>query len=145
MDKKILVTGGSGLIGTYLKDILPSASYVSSKDYNLLKENEVRKMFIDLKPDVVIHLAALVGGIHHNIEEPVRYFEENIIMNTLVLRESFKNNVGRFTGILSSCIYPDNISKFPIEEDKLFEGSPHEDLFSYSYAKKKGLLLGNGE
>ena len=51
-------------------------------------------------------------------------------------RESFKNNVGRFTGILSSCIYPDNISKFPIEEDKLFEGSPHEDLFSYSYAKR---------
>jgi len=136
MDKKILVTGGSGLIGTYLKNILPSASYVSSKDYNLLKENEVRKMFIDLKPDVVIHLAALVGGIHHNIEEPVRYFEENIIMNTLVLRESFKNNVSRFTGILSSCIYPDNISKFPIEEDKLFEGSPHQDLFSYSYAKR---------
>ena len=136
MDKKILVTGGSGLIGTYLKDIMPSASYVSSKDYNLLKENEVRKMFIDFKPNVVIHLAALVGGIHHNIEEPVRYFEENIIMNTLVLRESFKNNVSRFTGILSSCIYPDNISKFPIEEDKLFEGSPHQDLFSYSYAKR---------
>jgi len=136
MEKKILVTGGTGLIGNYLKKILPVATYVSSKDYNLLKEDEVKKMFNDIKPKIVIHLAALVGGIHHNIEEPVRYFEENIIMNTFVLKESFKNNVDRFTGILSSCIYPDNLKKFPIHEKNLFEGSPHEDLFSYSYAKR---------
>ena len=50
-------------------------------------------MFKDLKPNIVIHLAALVGGVHHNIEEPVRYFEENIIMNTLLLRECFQNKV----------------------------------------------------
>ena len=110
--------------------------YVSSKDYNLLKEPEVKKMFNDIKPRTVIHLAALVGGVHHNIEEPVRYFEENILMNTLVLRESFKNKVLRFTGILSSCIYPDNVIDFPIREDKLFDGAPHKDLFSYSYAKR---------
>jgi len=136
MEKKILITGGSGLIGTYLKELMPSAKYVSSKDYNLLNEREVIKMFKDIKPKIVIHLAALVGGVHHNIEEPVRYFEENIIMNTLVLRESFRNKVDRFTGILSSCIYPDNLSEFPIKEDKLLEGAPHKDLFSYSYAKR---------
>ena len=90
MQEKILITGGSGLIGSYLKDILPNAIYVNSKDYNLLIENDVKKMFKEIKPDIVIHLAALVGGIHHNIEEPVRYFEENILMNTLVIRESFK-------------------------------------------------------
>ena len=132
----ILVTGGSGLIGTYLKEILPDATYVSSKDFNLVNQEEVSLMFKKIKPTTVIHLAALVGGIHHNIEEPVRYFEENILMNTFVLRESFKNNVKHFTGILSSCIYPNEINEFPIKEDKLLIGAPHEDLFSYSYAKR---------
>jgi len=136
MSKEILVTGGTGLIGSYLKKILPEAEYVGSKDYNLLKENQVQTMFKEIKPNIVIHLAALVGGVHHNIEEPVKYFEENIIMNTFVLKESFKNNVSRFTGLLSSCIYPDNIKKYPIDEDKLIQGAPHEDLFSYSYAKR---------
>ena len=132
----ILVTGGSGLIGTYLKEILPEATYVSSKDFNLVKQKEVSLMFKKIKPTNVIHLATLVGGIHHNIQEPVRYFEENILMNTFVLRESFKNNVKHFTGILSSCIYPNEIKEFPIKEDKLLIGAPHEDLFSYSYAKR---------
>ena len=132
----ILVTGGSGLIGTYLKEILPDAIYVSSKDFNLVNQEEVSLMFKKIKPTTVIHLAALVGGIHHNIQEPVRYFEENILMNTFVLRESFKNNVEHFTGVLSSCIYPNEINEFPIKEDKLLIGAPHEDLFSYSYAKR---------
>jgi len=132
----ILVTGGSGLIGTYLKEILPDATYVSSKDFNLINQEEVSLMFKKIKPTTVIHLAALVGGIHHNIQEPVKYFEENILMNTFMLRESFKNNVKHFTGILSSCIYPDEINEFPIKEDKLLIGAPHKDLFSYSYAKR---------
>jgi GDP-L-fucose synthase len=93
-------------------------------------------MFQDIKPHIVIHLAALVGGVHHNIEEPVKYFEENVLMNTFVLKESYKFNVKRFTGILSSCIYPDKISSYPIKEDQLIEGAPHQDLFSYSYAKR---------
>ena len=83
MNKRVLVTGGSGLIGTYLKKYLPTATYVSSRDFNLLVEDDVKKMFKEFKPNIVIHLAALVGGVHHNIEEPVRYFEENILMNTL--------------------------------------------------------------
>ena len=99
MDKKILVTGGSGLIGSYLKNFIPTAIYVSSKEYNLLNLNEVEEMFKKIKPKIVIHLAAVVGGIHHNIKEPVKYFEENILMNTFVLRESFKSKVENFTGI----------------------------------------------
>ncbi len=136
MTKRVLVTGGSGLIGTYLQQYLPSAIYVNSKDYNLLIEDDVKKMFKELKPNIVIHLAALVGGVHHNIEEPVRYLEENVLMNTFVLKESFKQNVNRFTGILSSCIYPDKITEYPIKEHMLFDGAPHEDLFSYAYAKR---------
>ena len=136
MENLILITGGTGLIGTYLKSIMPTAKYVSSKDYNLLIESDVKRMFQELRPKIVIHLAALVGGVHHNIVEPVRYFEENVLMNTLILRESYRNNVERFTGILSSCIYPDKISSYPIKENNLFEGAPHKDLFSYSYAKR---------
>ena len=78
--------------------------------FNLLVEDDVKKMFKEFKPNIVIHLAALVGGVHHNIEEPVRYFEENILMNTFVLKESYKQKVDKFTGILSSCIYPDKIT-----------------------------------
>jgi len=133
---EILVTGGTGLIGTYLKKILPDAKYVSSKDYNLLDLTEVKKMFLEIKPKKVIHLAAVVGGVHHNIEEPVKYFEENILMNTFILKESFANNVENFLGILSSCIYPDDIAEYPIKESELLNGAPHKDLFSYSYAKR---------
>ena len=52
-------------------------------------------MFKDLKPNIVIHLAALVGGVHHNIEEPIKYFEENILMNTLMIKYSFKNKIDK--------------------------------------------------
>ena len=134
--KKILVTGGTGLVGTYLKKILPDATYVSSKDYNLLDKKEVQRMFTDIKPRKIIHLAARVGGVHHNIQEPVKYFEENLLMNTFVLQESFLNNVESFLGILSSCIYPNDVKSYPIKEENLLQGAPHQDLFSYSYAKR---------
>tara|TARA_A100001011_G_C14210701_1_gene799779 strand:+ start:160 stop:1074 length:915 start_codon:yes stop_codon:yes gene_type:complete len=133
---KILVTGGSGLVGRYLKQIMPDAYYISSDDYDLTKENEVELLFKKNRFKTVIHLAARVGGIHHNIIEPVKYFEENILMNTLILKYSYKNRVKYFLTLLSSCIYPDNIKKFPIKEKNLFEGAPHESLFSYSYAKR---------
>ena len=88
-----MVTGGTGLVGEHLKKILPEAIYLNSKDFDLTKQLQVKKMFKEIKPNIVIHLAALVGGVHHNIQEPVRYFEENILMNTLIIQESFKSNV----------------------------------------------------
>ena len=134
--RKIVVTGGSGLLGRYLKKLLPDATYLSSTDYNLLEQTEIRMMFKKLKPDILIHLAAQVGGVHHNILEPVKYLDNNIIMNTLVLREAFKNKVKRFITVLSSCVFPDRIKKYPISEDMLHQGSPHNDLFSYAYSKR---------
>ena len=87
---KILVTGGSGLVGRYLKQIMPDAYYISSNDYDLTREHEVELLFKKNKFKTVIHLAARVGGIHHNIKEPVKYFEENILMNTFILKYSTK-------------------------------------------------------
>ena len=133
---KILVTGGSGLIGQYLQKILPNAIYISSKDYDLTIERDVIKLFKKNNFKTVIHLAARVGGIHHNILEPVKYFEENILMNTLILKYSYIYNVKNFLTLLSSCIYPDEIKSYPIKEKYLFDGAPHKSLFSYSYAKR---------
>ena len=133
---KILITGATGLVGSYLKKIITDATCVSSKDYNLLEHKNVKQMFKDIQPNIVIHLAARVGGVHHNILEPVKYFEENILMNTFIISEAYKNNVDFVIGILSSCIYPNQINEYPINETKLFEGAPHQDLFSYAYAKR---------
>jgi len=133
---KILITGATGLVGRYLKKIIPEATCVSSKDYNLLEHKYVKQMYEDIHPNTVIHLAARVGGIHHNILEPVKYFEENILMNTFIISEAYNNNVDSFIGILSSCIFPNQVNEYPINEKKIFEGEPHQDLFPYAYAKR---------
>ena len=134
--KKILVTGGSGLVGTYLKKILPNAIYITSKDYNLTKEMDVKQMFNDHHPDTIIHLAARVGGIIDNINHPAEYFTENVLMNTLLIEYSYRNNVNQFLGILSTCIYPDTVESYPLKETDLHSGPPTITNFSYGYSKR---------
>ncbi len=136
MENKILVTGGSGLTGTSLKKILPDAFYVSSKDYDLTNELDVIKMFNDIKPKIVIHLAARVGGILDNMERPADYFTENILMNSLIVKYSYLNKVNRLIGMLSSCIFPDTMDKYPMTESDLHLGSPPTSNFSYAYSKR---------
>lgn len=133
---RIVVTGGSGLVGKSLKKIIPNARYLSSSDYNLTKENEVVKMFKTEKPNAVIHLAAKVGGIIDNIKKPYDYFTENIIMNSLLVEYSHHFNVERFIGILSTCIYPDVVENYPMTETDLHKGPPTETNFSYGYSKR---------
>jgi GDP-L-fucose synthase len=133
---KILVTGGSGMVGQSLKKYLPNATYISSKDYDLTSETHVYQMFNNIKPNIVIHLAAKVGGIMDNITYPADYFDKNIIMNTLILKWAQQLNVERFIGILSTCIYPDVVETYPITEDMLHLGPPTKTNFSYGYAKR---------
>jgi len=133
---KILVTGGSGMVGKSLKKYLPDATYISSKDYDLTSEMQVYQMFNNIKPNTVIHLAAKVGGIVDNITYPADYFDQNIIMNTLVLKWAQQHNIKRFIGILSTCIYPDIVESYPITEDMLHLGPPTKTNFSYGYAKR---------
>jgi len=132
----VLVTGGSGLVGMALKKILPNAIYVGSKDYDLTKENEVIKMFDTVKPSIVIHLAAKVGGILDNMEYPAEYFVDNILINSLVVKYSYIYNVKRLITVLSSCIYPNELEKYPLKEEDLHKGPPTESNFSYGYAKR---------
>jgi GDP-L-fucose synthase len=135
-NKKILVTGGSGLVGKYLNKILPEAIYLSSSDYDLTTEDGVKRMFLKHKPEVVVHLAARVGGIIDNINHPAEYFTQNVLMNTLLIEYSRIFNVKKFIGVLSTCIYPDTAKKYPMDESMLHEGPPTLTNFSYGYSKR---------
>ena len=134
--EKILVTGGSGLVGKYLKKYLPEAVYLSSKDFDLTTEDGVKRMYLKYKPDVVIHLAAKVGGILDNINKPAEYYTQNVMMNTLLVDYAKKLNVKRFIGVLSTCIFPDIMETYPMKEEDLHLGPPTTTNFSYGYAKR---------
>jgi GDP-L-fucose synthase len=136
MQSKIVVTGGSGLVGKALKKYLPNAVYLSSKDFDLTNENQVKSMYEWYKPEVVIHLAAKVGGILDNISKPAEYFTDNVLMNTLLIEYAHKSNIKRFIGILSTCIYPDTVENYPMKETDLHLGPPTVTNFSYGYAKR---------
>jgi GDP-L-fucose synthase len=134
--KNILVTGGSGMVGKSLKKILPNATYISSKDCDLTNELSVSKLLTNNKYDVVIHLAAKVGGIIDNINKPDDYLVDNIQMNTNIIKWSRLSGVERFIGILSTCIYPDKVDSYPMTEEVLHDGPPAPTNFSYGYAKR---------
>ena len=134
--EKIIVTGGSGLVGKYLKNILPQAIFISSSDYDLTKEEQVIKMYEDHKPNRIIHLAAKVGGIIDNIEFPIKYLDDNILMNTFLLKYSIKFDLKRFTCILSSCAYPKNCKNNTFKEENLHDGLLDQNTFSYGLSKR---------
>lgn len=136
VNKKIIITGGSGLIGRHLKKILPSAIYLSSKDCNLMNATEIDTIMDRYKPSVVIHLAAKVGGILDNINYPVDYIEQNLIMNGNLLKKCHEYNVDRVIAILSTCVYPDKSNKYPMSEKELFNGPPAKTNFSYAISKR---------
>lgn len=138
MNNGILITGGSSMVGQHLRKLLPNAIYFNSSHANLTEQGDVRRIIRNMKPRTVIHLAARVGGILDNIEHPGEYFYENTMMNTMLMEESRLNGVERFIGILSTCIYPDQLSEsfYPLKEEVLFMGPPTPTNFSYGYAKR---------
>lgn len=134
--KKILITGGTGMVGKHLYDIFPNATYVGSKDCDLTNYSDVQDLIYNNKPTHIVHLAAKVGGIQDNISKPAEYFDDNILMNTHILKASHKYGVKRFIGILSTCIYPDIVEKYPMTENDMFLGPPTPTNFSYGYSKR---------
>ena len=132
----ILVTGGSGLVGKHLKEVLPDAVYISSRDFDLMDINRVDDMMDFFKPKVVVHLAARVGNLIDNMTYPVEYLEQNVIMASNVLRKCHEYNTDRVIAMLSTCIYPDVVKKYPMVEEYLFNGPPPPTNFSYGIAKR---------
>ncbi len=124
------------MVGKHLQEILPKATYIGSKECDLTSWKEVEYMMFLNKPTHVIHLAAKVGGIQDNISKPAEYFDDNILMNTHMLKASKQFQVKRFIGILSTCIYPDVVENYPMKEEDIFLGPPTQSNFSYGYAKR---------
>jgi len=134
---RILVTGGSGMVGSAFKSVDTDHELilVGSKDYNLKNETHVRKMIKTTRPDSIIHLAAKVGGIKGNMSYMSDFFYDNIKINTNVLNESRKFGIKKVLSLLSTCVYPGNPS-YPLTEDQIHNGEPHESNFGYAYAKR---------
>ena len=133
---KILVTGGTSTVGKHLQQIMPQAIYLSSKDCDLTNYKETLKVFAEVKPDIVIHLAALVGGIQDNINRPVDYLEQNIYINLNTIKASYEVGANRLIALASTCIFPDTVEKYPMTEEDIFNGAPTPTNFEYAYSKR---------
>ena len=136
---KILVTGGSGLVGYSIKKVCNQDDnefiFVSSKDYDLTDINQVDNMFKTILPDSVIHLGANVGGLYKNMTQNLEIFESNLIMNFNILKKSHQYNIQKVISCLSTCIFPDETT-YPIDENMIHNGKPHNSNYGYSYAKR---------
>ena len=132
---EILVTGGSGMIGRAMKELIPKAKFIGSDRYDLRKQNDVEYLFYKEKPECVIHLAARVGGVEANYNNPGKFYYDNIMINTNVLECSRKHKVKKVLSVLSTCIYPDS-TKYPLVEEQIHNGEPHYTNYAYAYAKR---------
>merc|ERR1712117_335257 len=140
--KVILVTGGTGLGGRGIQPVIEKDKkageewvFLSSKDANLLSEEDTNAVFEKYKPTHVIHLAALVGGLFANMSSNADFFRSNMKMNDNILEASKKMNVKKLVSCLSTCIFPDKTT-YPIDETMVHNGPPHPSNFGYSYAKR---------
>lgn len=134
-NSKILVTGGSGMIGVALQSVAPDAVFLSSKDCDLLDQKQTEEIFDHYKPDSVIHLAARVGGVKANYDNLGLFFADNMRININVLDAARKSNVGKLVSLMSTCVYPD-AAHYPLTEDQINKGEPHYTNFAYAYAKR---------
>ena len=134
-NQKILITGGSGLLGRSLKDIKPEFTYLSSKDVNLCDQAEVEKTLDLYAPDKILHLAARVGGIKWNTESPYDFIHINNTMNTNVINYCVKKNIPIIFSS-STCVYPKEARSYPMTEDMVNDGEPEPTNDSYAYSKR---------
>ena len=141
MVKSILVTGGYGLVGSALQSIQYEyrpdyfITFLNSKMCNLLDLQQTMLVFNEIKPTVVIHLAACVGGLFKNMSEKVKMIDENLTINTNVLKASHAAGVKKLVACLSTCIFPD-LTTYPINESMINDGPPHSSNEGYAYAKR---------
>jgi GDP-L-fucose synthase len=129
---KILVTGGTGLIGSSFDD---SCIKVGSKQYDLTSKSDTNRMISDNSPEVIVHTAAKVGGVGANMKYPANFYYDNIMMNTNVIDSCHILKVKKLICFLSTCVFPDDI-EYPLTEDKIHNGKPHSTNSAYAYAKR---------
>lgn len=135
------MTGGSGLVGRHLRLLMPEATYVSGREFDLTRPGQVDRLLSMERWTRVVHLSALVGGILDNMARPTAYLEDNLLMNTYFLRRCRETEIPRLTAILSSCIYPDADSLslgygYPMREEAMHAGPPAKSNLGYAVAKR---------
>ena len=135
MNKKILVTGGTGMVGHALKQIMSDGTFISSTDCDLRNKEDVFRLYKKHKPTHVVHLAAKVGGIAANSNYLADFYIDNVEINTNVLAAAHYNNTEKVVSLLSTCIYPDK-AKYPLTENQIHLGPPHSSNYAYAYAKR---------
>jgi GDP-L-fucose synthase len=143
-DKRIVITGGAGFLGRHviqeLRRINCSNLFVPrSSDYDLRKPEQVRRLYHDVRPAIVIHLAAVVGGIGANRENPGRFFYENLVMGVELIEQARIFGLEKFVALGTVCAYP-KFTPVPFKEDDLWIGYPEETNAPYGLAKKMLLV-----
>tara|TARA_R110001599_G_scaffold152351_1_gene337348 strand:- start:2559 stop:3455 length:897 start_codon:yes stop_codon:yes gene_type:complete len=139
----VLVTGGSGFVGTRLKKQNPNWTFLSSRDCDLTDYSSVHDMFISEKPDAILHLASKVGGIKENSTKQAEFYDTNTYINTNVLKAAHNAGINRVLSCLSTCAYPDVVSTYPFVEEDILSGPPAKTNFTYGYTKRALLVQTN--
>jgi GDP-L-fucose synthase len=142
--ERVVVTGGAGFLGSYVVDRLRERGVENvfvprSKDYDLVRAENIRRLYDDANPDLVIHLAAVVGGIGANRANPGRYFYDNLMMGAQLMEEARLRGVRKFLATGTICAYP-KFTPVPFKEDELWNGYPEETNAPYGLAKKMMLV-----
>jgi GDP-L-fucose synthase len=143
-DRRIVVTGGAGFLGSYIIEKLRNRGCKNIlvpkiEDYDLVKMDDIVRMYKDMKPDIVIHLAAVVGGIGANRMHPGEFFYKNLMMGVQLIEQGRLNNIEKFAAIGTVCAYP-KFTPVPFKEDDIWNGYPEETNAPYGLAKKMLLV-----
>ena len=142
--KRVMVTGGAGFPGIVGGRVaaparVPAYFVPRSKEYDLRRAEDIRRAMTDAAPDIIIHLAARVGGIGANQAHPAEYFYDNLMMGVPLLHAAWRAGVSKFVALGTVCAYP-KFTPVPFREDDLWNGYPEETNAPYGLAKKMLLV-----